>query len=481
MMYWDYLATRRVQSHGDPPQLRNLCHKIDRDMPVQADVKPKIKKAATPSHGPTPCARCGAAAAKHVIETYVVATPEGGDHPTTIRQDLCGACLVGHNVAVDRGQDRGWSFGEVMAYDESTLRPFLLAFLSGEEEWALVSPTPTADYLDFFDRRPPSPATPRSLLARGSLGSFSARGSLLGSFSVGSFSASSFSETSSADAGTTFQLYDDQKLVSVAQSAAAISFAGSDDALFAGAREPTAGRGGTPAAPLASPGAGEEEGPTPGPVTPAAVAGALGAPKRTPRTPAMWTKEEDAVLQRVVRSFTEKDEDFRWQQVSVSFGGWSIVTLIEVVWPTVDCRRFLESTQARVPNRTGKQCRERYLNHLSPALKSKVWSPEEDYAIFSLFFRIGSKWSVVARVLRGRCVARVEAAALRVSRQFLSPLRSLPGPTTGSRTASTISGAGWTETPPRRGDSTPAWSRTRRRPRPRPRATRQSSSGRCGA
>lgn len=55
-----------------------------------------------------------------------------------------------------------------------------------------------------------------------------------------------------------------------------------------------------------------------------------------------------------------------------------------------------------VPGRSGKQCRERYLNHLTPNIKLKNWSPVEDATIFRLYSTDGSKWSMMSKLIRGR-------------------------------------------------------------------------------
>lgn len=47
-------------------------------------------------------------------------------------------------------------------------------------------------------------------------------------------------------------------------------------------------------------------------------------------------------------------------------------------------------------NRTGKQCRERYLNFLQfddPEAPSKVWSTEEMKVLFEKFSELGSRWA----------------------------------------------------------------------------------------
>jgi hypothetical protein len=56
----------------------------------------------------------------------------------------------------------------------------------------------------------------------------------------------------------------------------------------------------------------------------------------------------------------------------------------------------------QIPNRNGKQCRERYVNHLSSALKPKIWSCCEDALIVHLFFKHGTKWSQIAKWFVGR-------------------------------------------------------------------------------
>ncbi len=45
-----------------------------------------------------------------------------------------------------------------------------------------------------------------------------------------------------------------------------------------------------------------------------------------------------------------------------------------------------------IPQRTSKQCRERWFNVLHPKLKKGDWSLEEDYLIFKLFCLYGGKW-----------------------------------------------------------------------------------------
>ena len=52
--------------------------------------------------------------------------------------------------------------------------------------------------------------------------------------------------------------------------------------------------------------------------------------------------------------------------------------------------------------RVGKQCRERWHNHLCPSVRKEEWTPEEDRMIMELVQRHGTKWSKIVKMLPGR-------------------------------------------------------------------------------
>lgn len=89
----------------------------------------------------------------------------------------------------------------------------------------------------------------------------------------------------------------------------------------------------------------------------------LGVPKN------QWTSKEDELLKRLVKQFGNK--------------AWSAIS------------RALEG-------RSGKQCRDRYKNHLCPAIKKGEWSTEEDRILARKLAEVGHKWAEIAKHLPGR-------------------------------------------------------------------------------
>ncbi|KAF9328122.1 Myb- protein A [Podila minutissima] len=57
---------------------------------------------------------------------------------------------------------------------------------------------------------------------------------------------------------------------------------------------------------------------------------------------------------------------------------------------------------SRIGSRTGKQCRERYTNHLDPRINKAPFTHEEDKRIMELYNQMGSKWAEMAKHLPGR-------------------------------------------------------------------------------
>ncbi|KDN52548.1 hypothetical protein K437DRAFT_210979, partial [Tilletiaria anomala UBC 951] len=56
----------------------------------------------------------------------------------------------------------------------------------------------------------------------------------------------------------------------------------------------------------------------------------------------------------------------------------------------------------RLGTRSGKQCRERWHNHINPDIRKGPFTPEEDSLILRLFTDVGSKWAYIAKYMPGR-------------------------------------------------------------------------------
>ncbi|CAA7039059.1 unnamed protein product [Microthlaspi erraticum] len=82
-----------------------------------------------------------------------------------------------------------------------------------------------------------------------------------------------------------------------------------------------------------------------------------------------WTVEEDRKLIKLVMQHGERK--------------WAIIS-------------------EKLEGRAGKQCRERWHNHLRPDIKKNSWSEEEERVLVEAHTRIGNKWAEIAKLIQGR-------------------------------------------------------------------------------
>ncbi|KAK4790810.1 hypothetical protein SAY86_031223 [Trapa natans] len=82
-----------------------------------------------------------------------------------------------------------------------------------------------------------------------------------------------------------------------------------------------------------------------------------------------WVPEEDEALRRLVQKYGARN--------------WSLIS-------------------RSIPGRSGKSCRLRWCNQLSPQVEHRAFTPEEDETIIRAHARFGNKWATIARLLSGR-------------------------------------------------------------------------------
>ena len=82
----------------------------------------------------------------------------------------------------------------------------------------------------------------------------------------------------------------------------------------------------------------------------------------------IWKESEDALLQQLVDESLRVTGKVRWASIG-----------------------------AHVEGRSGKQCRERWHNHLSPDVSKSEWTAEEDAAIVSKVHELGTRWSEIVK------------------------------------------------------------------------------------
>lgn len=83
----------------------------------------------------------------------------------------------------------------------------------------------------------------------------------------------------------------------------------------------------------------------------------------------LWTEEEDNKIIDLVKKHGAR----KWSEISKS-----------------------------LPGRIGKQCRERWFNHLCPRVTKEAWQEEEEWVLWILHSFVGNKWSFISKYIPGR-------------------------------------------------------------------------------
>jgi hypothetical protein len=81
-----------------------------------------------------------------------------------------------------------------------------------------------------------------------------------------------------------------------------------------------------------------------------------------------------------------------------------------------------------VPNRTPRQCKERWSNYLQPAITSAQWTQLEDRVLHEKYNELGSKWMRIAKFFVNRTDAQVKNRFLVLKRRGMRAAGIPPPP-----------------------------------------------------
>lgn len=74
----------------------------------------------------------------------------------------------------------------------------------------------------------------------------------------------------------------------------------------------------------------------------------------------------------------------------------------------------------RLPGRTARQCRERWMNYVNPCISSKPWTKEEDEIIIRKLQEFGTKWHEIAKYLENRPINAIKIRWSYIEKSFRS-------------------------------------------------------------
>ena len=154
--------------------------------------------------------------------------------------------------------------------------------------------------------------------------------------------------------------------------------------------------------------------------------GASAAPKKKKKKPkAKWSEDEDALLKELVRKY-KTPQSPGWKKIASHFAPKKSESQCMHRWtkslnPNLRKGAWLPEEDAKVKElvkqhgarkwtyiasfldgRIGKQCRERWHNHLNPHINKGSWTHDEDRTLYDAHQIYGNSWAEIAKLLPGR-------------------------------------------------------------------------------
>ena len=133
-----------------------------------------------------------------------------------------------------------------------------------------------------------------------------------------------------------------------------------------------------------------------------------------------WTPEEDARLHQIASqvsvNWKATESQFPGKTAQQIFERWTKVLdpkLMKGSWTRQEdeiiidfvakngCKSWTKLS-ASLPGKIGKQCRERWINHLNPNINKDPWTDEEDKKLYELHEIYGNHWSKISHIMGSR-------------------------------------------------------------------------------